>query len=327
MLALCKRKSPLPAHNPSRTLIRKRFQNKIAENRFALPIVSVYALVVWTLSGLWSGQMWTTFFMAVFATYLMVELNNRNALIRIYSRMVSCSFLMLMTMSTFLFTDSQAQVVGICVIATYLLLFNGYQDRQAMGWSFYAYAAYGIGTLNFVQLFYFVPLLWLLHSSKIMGLSIRTFIASILGLTVPYWFALGYVAYIGDYTILTDHFAALWHFMPLCDFTSVGVKPLISIIFITILAIIGMFHFFTHAYQDKIRTRMLYEVFSYMDLAILLFFILQPGAYHVLIPLMIINTAPITGHFFALTHSRVSNIMFITILILMVVITGVNLWT
>ena len=77
----------------------KRTQNRIAESRWALPICAAYTLLICIISGLFVEGIWVQLALTAVATLLMVELNNRNSLIRIYSRMVSCSFLVLTMMT------------------------------------------------------------------------------------------------------------------------------------------------------------------------------------------------------------------------------------
>ena len=80
----------------------KRIQNKIADSRLALPVTAIYAVLVCLISGFITQHLWAQFAILIVSTYMMLELNNTNALIRIYSRMVSCSYLMLAVMAHFL---------------------------------------------------------------------------------------------------------------------------------------------------------------------------------------------------------------------------------
>lgn len=64
-----------------------------------------------------------------FAGYLMFQLNNVNALIRIFSRMVSCSYLVLMTMAFFLFEDIANSIISVLAIAFYIFFFSIYQEE------------------------------------------------------------------------------------------------------------------------------------------------------------------------------------------------------
>ena len=63
-----------------------------------------------------------------------------------------------------------------------------------------------------------------------------------------------------------------------------------------------------------------------MNLATALFIALQPQHYDVLIRIMFVCTAPLIGHFLALTHTKVTNIAFFLIVIVTLVVTGYNLW-
>ena len=80
------------------------FQKHIAQSRWASPITAAYGLVVTSAAGLVTDGLWLNFAMLLVSTVMMAELNNYYALIRIYSRMVSCSFLVMTTMSLFLFS-------------------------------------------------------------------------------------------------------------------------------------------------------------------------------------------------------------------------------
>ena len=77
----------------------------------------------------------------------MVELNNVNALIRIYSRMVSCSFLVLYCCANMLFPSLREALMTTCMAAAYLVLFQSYQNKQAVGITFYTFLLVGLGTL------------------------------------------------------------------------------------------------------------------------------------------------------------------------------------
>ena len=305
---------------------RKRLQNRIAESRYALPVASVYGIIIWLAGGLISRQLWLSFVLMVINTYLMMELNNRNALMRIYSRMVSCSFLALAVMASFVFAQPAVGAIGICSVLSYLLLFNAYQDKGASRWTFYSFLVLGIASLFFIQILYFIPVLWILFGSKIMGLSWRTFWASIIGLIVPYWFYGGYYFYIGSFGQLITHFAELGNFSGLLEVRLLSSYQVLTFIFITLLGILGIVHFARSTYKDKIRTRMLYEVFSTMEILTMLFIILLPRLYDQLLPIYIVNTAPLIAHFIALSHTKATNITFCVISVIAIALTIYNLW-
>ena len=90
---------------------QKRIQNRISESRWTQVYVVSAATLVWTIAGLYNTSVIVPGVCILLATYLMMELNNANALIRIYSRMVSCSFLVFATMAAFMFPSIQTAII------------------------------------------------------------------------------------------------------------------------------------------------------------------------------------------------------------------------
>lgn len=307
-------------------MIVKRFQNRVAESRIALPVTGVYAFAVCALGGLFTEQLWVQFVLLAVSSFLMMELNNVNALIRIYSRMVSCSFLVLAVMSQYLVVDVRCGIVQACFIAFYLFLFSAYQDNRAMGRVFYAFLMLGIASTMFVQILFFVPVVWVLLCTNLMVRSFRAFVSSLFGLLVPYWFMVAYYLYIDDVDSLLDHFLQIAQFGPVLGWMDMPVSHILTAAYVAILAVVGMIHFRLNNYKDKIRTRMLFEIFSVLALAAIVFMILQPQHIDYLLALLIVSTSPMIGHYIALTNTFITNISFYVMLVVTLIITCVNLW-
>ena len=335
----------------------KRAQNRIAESRSTLPVVSVIGALVAVAIGAFgmglgrdvfvSVEWWVLVCILVVSTMLMVELNNANSLIRIYSRMVSCSFLLLTLMATFLFPSLRGAVVGLSFIVSYTFFLRAYQDRTAVGSIFAAFLALGAGSLFFAQLLYFVPLFWLLMGIRLNALSWRTFFASLFGLVTPYWLVAPYFLYTQDYLTPMNHFLCLGEFLPLQTVFSLEgplvapfftdpvllltphgsvLAPIFTLCFVLLLTFVGIIHFLRQSSSDKLRTQMVYEMFIIVTLAIILFIVLQPQHLNFLLRLLIINTATLIGHFLALTRTKLTNVAFFLILALTFLFTGYNLF-
>lgn len=283
-------------------------------------------MLVCLAAGFIEHKMWVQSVCLVVSTLLMAELNNANSLIRIYSRMVSCSYLVLTVMASFLLPLMPGAIVGLCFIAFYLSFFHAYQDRTASGWVFYAFFAIGMASTVFVQVLFFVPILWVLLAVNILAFSGRTFCASLLGLVMPYWFVGAYYVCIGSFTPFIQHFVNIAKFARLFDYSLVSEHQIVTFAFLVVISFVGIVHFLRHSYNDKIRTRMLYEVFITIDVCCMVFIVLQPQHYDCLLHIMIVNTAPLIGHFIALTQTRLTNLFFILMVIVALLITAYNLW-
>ena len=304
----------------------KRLQNTVSESRMALPCTAAYAICIWLLAGLLQGNWWIQFAIFAVCTYLMVELNNANALLRIYSRMVSCTFVVLSCTMCFMFGSLSGALAELCIIASYYTLFHSYQDKKSTGWIYYTFLLLGLSSMVFAHIVFFLPLLWLLMAFKVQSLSWRTFVASLLGLTTPYWFAGVYFIFTEDFETPLIHFTQLGTFEVPFDFSLLNTMQMIGYVFMFVLALTGIIHYIRTRYHDKIRIRMLFDCFIITDLLTFLLLALQPQHYDMLMRLIIINTSPLLAHFIALTHTRWTNIAFYVITVAALIVTGVNLY-
>ena len=304
----------------------KRLQNRIAESRIALPITAVYALTVYMAAGLFRNDLWLPFISLGFSTYLMVELNNQNALLRVYSRMVSCVFLVFVSLAGRQLLSTEASVVLVSLAGYYLIVFNAYQNRSATAITFYAFLCIGIASTVFVQILFLVPVLWILHASKVLAMSYRTFWASVLGLVAPYWFTVGYYIYEDRMVDFITHFTALAQFQPPFEYPTVSCEQWLTVGYLAIVSLIGIGHYLRSSRNDKIRTRMIYEMFIVINLCILLFMALQPQHVNRLLPTLIVTSSPIVAHFITLTRTAFTNIVFSVIWMSAIILTVYNLW-
>ena len=118
---------------------------------------------------------------------------------------------------------------------------------------------------------------------------------------------------------------ALAHPGAVFDLTVLNDHQVLTFIFLMIIAALGSVHFLMFSYQDKIRTRMIYEMFITLSVCCLLLMLVFPALFNGFMALAIVVTAPLIGHFLALTHSRLSNIIFFVIIAAALLLTIYNL--
>jgi len=304
----------------------KRLQNRIAESRMALPITAALALAVWLFCGLDCEYKDVRLGVLAISTYLMVEMNNRNALIRTYSRMVSCSFIVLMTMAANLFYSISFWVVQLCVIVALSILLRCYQDKRAQGKVFYAFFFIGVASAFFMQILFFVPFIWILMGTNLLTLSFRSVLASLLGLIAPYWFLAGHYWFMGDISPLLAHVMTITEFAPLLRYDGLNLHVALTFAFVAVITLTGIIHFIRNSYMDKIRTRMIYEMFIVLSFLVFLFAVLQPQHAIMLLPVMAVCASVLVAHYIALTHTRLTNVSFVLIAIMAVALTFYNIW-
>lgn len=258
---------------------------------------------------------------------LMMMLNNAHALIRIFSRMVSCTFLSLAVMCPWLMNSTGNAVVQLCYALFFTFFFRAYQDKAAVGSVFYAFAMIGIASLCFTQILFFVPFLWIFLFTNLMAGSVRTFLASVLGLLTPYWFSVANDIYKHNIDGIVQHFADIDKFGTLADMGQLTINQIITIAAVVLLCLMGIIHFHRTSYKDKIQVRMLHEMFSMLSLVSIVFMILQPQHSNELLSMLIVSASPLVGHYIALTKTKFTNISFGLIVIGIFALTMYNLLT
>ena len=313
----------------------KRPQNIIAEGGLTLPVAALFGIVVWLLSGLVQQRLWLQLACFVATVYVLIELTNQNALLRVRSRMVSSTFIVLSCAASFLLPQMTGGIVQFCFVVAFLLLFQTYQTSHSIGRTFYAFTAIGLASIAFVHVLWYVPVLWILMATQLQSLNWRTWLTSLLGLAMPYWFALLWFLlpfnlsdeWTTDFTPLADHFSKLADIAIQSPITShLFLGGLLVFILTIILATIGMAHFWQYSFEDKIRIRLLYGFFTAMTAVTVLFILVQPQHFSVLMRLLTLCASPLIAHVLTFTSSRLSNILFFVALALALALAVFNLW-
>lgn len=304
----------------------KRFQNTVTESKAMLPLSAAVAAASCYQAGLVQQGLWMQLVCLVVAVVLLMELNSTNQLIRVVSQSTASMFLLLMSASIFLFPDIQAIIMQLCMVALYFTLFHCRLHNESPGWTFYGFFCLGLASMAFVQVLYYVPILWLLMATCLRALNAKTFWASVMGVVAPHWLGGPLIVYFFGTEMALEHFRQLWSFAPLGDYSMLGEHEWLAVGWTVLLALVGIIHYWSHGYQDKTRTRLLHEVFVVVDLLTIAFLALQPQHCHLLLAIIIVNTSPLIAHYLTLTHTWLTNISFHLIIIVTLAIIAYNVW-
>lgn len=291
-----------------------------------LPTAAMAAVAMQMAGGMPTLTEWVSLACYAITCYLMVELSNSNALLRVRSRMVTSSFIILSGAAGCLFGTVAATVAQLFAVIMLLILFTTYQDTASPGRTFYAFAALGVSSLFFWPAIFYVPVLWVMMATQLQSLSWRTWLASLIGLLTPYWLWTAWLLYQQDLQPLVVHFEELTHWTFPPAYGSIGVGRLVALGFTLALAATGAIHFWTRSYEDKIRIRLLYGFFTTMTVYSTLLLALLPHHYEPLMRLLLVTASPLIAHFFTHTSSRLTNVTFIATIVAAVAITMLNIF-
>lgn len=317
---------------------RQRFQNKVAMGRFILPVALLISTICWTAVvmllpdattekinwplwfkeiGNWFPQGFfpslVGFALHILACFLLINLNNIFAIIRIRTSIQSFLYLLLTAAIPQFYQELPGLLVGFCFLTAFYQLFGSYRQERSSGVLFNAFAFAGIASLFIPQSLLLTPLLWI-GAASFQSLNLKSLLASLIGFALPWWILL-------SYTVLTDTSQMFFHqlFYETILFRPIGygfefwmIWPL-GILFLLFVA--STFHYFLNGYEDKIRTRaylyflILFSCYLFIGIG------LQPYLFTAFCPLLLIVISMLAGHLFALTSSKLSNAFFVISLI------------
>jgi len=222
----------------------------------------------------------------------------------------------------------EGAIVLLCFAASLLTLFQTYQDKEAVGWTFYTYVCLSLSSLVNIHMLWFVPIYWMIQAFFIYSLSWRPFFASILGLLLPYWFMITWVLwrYGGNFMPFLKHFQPLGDIQMPADHFSLSTPQYLTFAYVFILALTGTIHYLRTSYNDRIRTRQIFYTLILFDFIVAIILMVLPQHYDILMRVMIVLTSPLIGHFISLTNTRFTNIAFHLILYTAFILTCLHLW-
>ena len=295
----------------------------MATGRFTLPVVILICLLLWGSTF----QEWNELIslgVTIIIGYVFIETNTTFNLIRTRTSMPVCLYWLIATALFFLHPFEWTNLVPLVFILATYQLFHSYESVSSSPFIFHSFLFIGLGSIAFPQLLYMVPMLW---GSMIpfRAISIKSFLASIIGLMTPYWFIFGYALYFNEMHILLTPLREAAHLYPI-DYSHLTLPEIASWGFITLLLIISGFHYWQISYMDKTRTRIYHSYLAIAGFWATLLSILQPVHWCEWLSIQLICTAFLCGHLFSLTRNRFSGIFFIVTFVLYILLMSFNLW-
>lgn len=284
-------------------------RNNIVTSSFTLPITALVTLLVWMLPAITDGMQWLGFALTCVSAYLIMELNNRNALLRVRSRLMSVTFLVLMLTNPMLHAWHVGQLTVVCLLLSYFMLFASYQKVRPEGYVFHAFLFISTGSMFYSPLLALVPVVYFCMLFQLRNFTWRSIMAGLLGLVVPYWLYAAWHIWQNQldtaFNYLEDWMQPQW-----LHVDTWSVHQWVSVGVMMFFALLAFIHLFRTTYDDKIRTRMLSYVMASFEVVLAAGVFIFPQHYEVQMRLFIANSSLIIAHYYALGRGRFFDLWF-----------------
>lgn len=305
-------------------MYRDTLRQRLTTGSMTLPVMSALTALTWLLPPsltedctadirLW----WIGLLLTAVVTYAWVECNNRNTLLRVRSRMVGSTFLLLTMACPMLHQADWTSLPALLLLPIYFALFSTYGRPQAVGGSFHVFLMAGVSSLCCPPLLLLaLPLLFSL-SVQMRALTGRTLGAALLGMILPYWLVFGYALVADRLTEFADYLVAAWQYTPSLP-SDAPAWAVGTYLVVAVLSLLSVIHYVRTAYNDKIRTRMFFYAIIGVEVTLICGGALLPCHYRTLLPMLLVNSAPLLGHHYTLSRGRSAEIWFCTSLLILV---------
>ena len=266
--------------------------------------------------------------LCLLTTYIVMETNAQQHIIRIRTRMMSCVWLILAASLSFLHPMGEPIVAAAFLCVSYHLLFRCYQKHRPQALAFHAFLMLSLGSFCAPVMLPMAIPFFLYLAIFLRTLPKKAFWAGILGLTVPYWC---YAVWCFIDPLKTSPSLERLPFLFPIEWNPTGFLSMtfieqVSAGVVALLSIVSIIHYLNTNYDDKIRVRMILYIYVSQTLLLMAFLLLQPAHYQTTMALLVASASPLIAHYFALSKSILNTIFFLLSLLLVAGMATLNLW-
>lgn len=296
-------------------MYEQTFRNRVVESNLSLPFMVAITILLWATGPVQEVVAWVTLVLVGITTYTIVEWNNQCQLLRVRSRMNSVLFLSLTVISPTLLGGGLTLVPALCLLWCYFAIFKGYGIYRPQGYLFHGFLFLALGSIVYPPLLLVAPTLLVSCRSQLRALTFKPFVASLLGLALPYWFyaaAVSVLSYAGGLSPVAQQklenlgmVSLTWHpwtkyfTLSLPDFSTLTAWQWSVFAVIILLGVRSVIHFISTSYNDKIRTRQYFYTMLLQLLPLLAVTVCLPQDARYTLPLLTLGVTPFAAHYLA----------------------------
>ncbi|MBQ8593927.1 MAG: hypothetical protein IJ467_06505 [Bacteroidaceae bacterium] len=311
---------------------RLRIQQQAARQAAIFPLSMVGMLALWIIdtmqlmgeagnaqSTIIRFTPWVALLLQLAATWLLLELCNRYALIRVRTTFHASIYLWTVSLFPSLVCQPGILFAGLCLVVSLFYLFNCYGTTETVSSLFHLFLFLSVASMFVPPFSFYMPLV-LLTLIPWNALSLRSFLAGLVGILLPWIYLTTYAVVCDDYTVIPSFFQLLIQDFCVGHSTCFTLPRILCLCFVLCLNLFGIIDFLLYRFHDKLRTRQFLQFFSWYVLLSLILLLIYPTYVDALCLLLSISGAIFSSHLFALSSYRSGSILFYTLVVILAVL-------
>lgn len=287
-----------------------------------LPIAMVVAVVLWLIFSPLNTETAVGLGLSVVTTLVLGFLNNAYQLLRIRCLTISSLFILLTAICAPIHGWAIEQMVCGLLFLIYMTgLMTSYQASRPQVGTFMAMTSLSALTMFVPMAIWLVPVSLIVTAATLQTLTLRTLLAMLFGLLLPYELWIGWHFYQGGLmaelntwseAILAIRVPAIESGTTWQGWLSDTMlnMPAMLMLLLVLFGLVSIVHFFRTSFNDKIRTRMFHIAFilHWIVLAVLLLF--SCGSTSPLVVMLLVCGSPGLARYLVFSKGWVANIFF-----------------
>ncbi len=332
----------------------KKLQGQVTAGRWTLPIVVFICTLCWVLTSFllpdltastvedstlslwqsardlllpaWAERLVSYLIYAVIG-YSLIELNNRFGIIRMRASMQTAIYFLLVTICPEMHLLYAGDIAALAFLFSIYFLFKKLSAAAGSRLFILFLPFHRSGKPAFPPTHLPFGTLDIRSLTVFQALKPRSFCGALLGWVLPYWFLFGHAFFYNQMELFYRPFTELVTFGKPFDLQILQPWELAVLGYLLVLFIVSAAHCIIVGFEDKIRTRAYLQFLIDLNIFLFLLIALQPTYCANLLPLLMISSSILIGHFFVLTNSKTSNVFFIISLVSLILLFSFNIWT
>lgn len=216
--------------------------------------------------------------------------------------------------------------VGVfCLILAIYQLFSSYHDPEAKVNAYNAALFIGIGSLLWIHILWFLPLFWL-GMFNFRSLNLRTFLASLLGVSTVYWLLLGWCVWQWNFTPFSIPASTLFK-IRFMQISGTELADWVGMAYVALMVTVSSVNIITHEYEDSLRTRQFLSFLILMSVWSFALFFLYEQSSEEFLEMACIPAAILIAHFFTVNRGKRFFWFFHLTIVLIVSLLIARLWS
>lgn len=241
-------------------------------------------------------------------SFLLVQFNKIFSFIRIRSLLLFFFFMLLIGTNINAQSFSFSQISLLFLLITLWQLFSIYEQRQPVFKTFNIGFFIALGSFFCIELLLFIPIL-LFGINRLKGLTLRTFLATCIGLATPFVLILGIIYLVSDNISFY-----IQSFFNQFNFSINLPTDYISIVYFLMLCLIGgisILNLLNDPFSHKIKVSRMLGVISFGFIFFVLLFIFKSNNAPIIFSFGTIFSTILYAHYFSLNSSIFIKILFV----------------